>query len=219
MSIFQTVRDRRGIALSNYAMGWLAFSQGEYANAHSLFEESLNILNALGHRWIMTLCLEGLAGIHAIEGQPAKAILLWGAAENLRAIMGAPMLPITRVFYEQMVEHARTQIDEHDFSALWIKGRTMPLQQVLATQQATTFPIPETSSTPKPTTPFYPDKLSNREVQVLRLVAQGWTDLQIAAHLVISHRTVNTHITSIYRKAMVSSRSAATRYAIQHHLI
>jgi predicted ATPase/DNA-binding CsgD family transcriptional regulator/tetratricopeptide (TPR) repeat protein len=219
MSIFQTVRDRRGIALSHYAMGWLAFSQGEYAKARSLFEEGLNTLNALGHRWIMTLCLESLAGIHALEGQPAKAILLWGAAENLRDIMGAPILPITRVFYEQMVEHARTQINEHDFSALWKKGQSMPLQLVLATQQATTLPTSETSSTPKPAATSYPDQLTNREVQVLRLVTQGWTDLQIAAHLVISHRTVNTHITSIYRKALVSSRSGATRYAIQHHLI
>jgi len=221
VSIFHDIRDRRGIALGNYSMGWLAFSQGEYETARALFEEGLNLLNALGHRWIMTLCLEGLAGVNAIEGQSARAALLWGAAENLRENMGTPMPPIMHVFYTQMVEHARTQINEHEFSAKWKKGRNMPLPQVLAADHSATGPTSEleTSAAPKPTTTSYPDQLTNREVQVLRLVAQGWTDLQIASHLVISPRTVNTHLGSIYRKAQVSSRSGATRYAIQHHLI
>ena len=63
------------------------------------------------------------------------------------------------------------------------------------------------------------DGLSPREVEVLRLLAQGLTNAQIAEKLVITHRTVNWHLTSIYSKLQVSSRSAATRYAIEHHLI
>ncbi len=65
----------------------------------------------------------------------------------------------------------------------------------------------------------YPDDLTPREVEVLRLLAQGWTDAQIAEHLVISSRTVNAHLTSIYRKIQVSSRAAAARYAMEHHLV
>jgi DNA-binding NarL/FixJ family response regulator len=56
-------------------------------------------------------------------------------------------------------------------------------------------------------------------VEVLRLVAQGLTYAQIAEQLVISPRTVNTHLTSIYSKLQVSSRSGATRYAIGLHLV
>ena len=48
---------------------------------------------------------------------------------------------------------------------------------------------------------------------------QGLTNEQVAEQLVISLRTVNTHLTSIYSKIGISSRSAATRYAIEHHLI
>jgi DNA-binding NarL/FixJ family response regulator len=55
-------------------------------------------------------------------------------------------------------------------------------------------------------------------VQVLRLLASGLTDLQLAEKLVLSPRTVHTHVSSIYNKLDVSSRSAATRYAIEHHL-
>ena len=64
----------------------------------------------------------------------------------------------------------------------------------------------------------YPDGLTAREVQVLRLVAQGLTNEQVAEQLVISPRTVNSHLTSIFSKIGVSSRGAATRYAIEHNL-
>jgi DNA-binding NarL/FixJ family response regulator len=56
-------------------------------------------------------------------------------------------------------------------------------------------------------------------VEVLRLLAQGWTDSQIAEQLVISPRTVSTHLTSIYRKIQVTTRSAATRYALEKKLV
>ena len=63
--------------------------------------------------------------------------------------------------------------------------------------------------------PSHPDGLTRREVEVLRLIAEGRTDAQVAEQLVISPRTVNHHLTSIYRKIQVSSRSAATRYAFR----
>ena len=54
---------------------------------------------------------------------------------------------------------------------------------------------------------------------MLRLVAQGLSDARVAEHLVISPRTVNTHLTSIYNKLGVESRTAATRYAVEHQLV
>jgi len=49
-------------------------------------------------------------------------------------------------------------------------------------------------------------------------VAQGLTDAQVAERLVISPRTVHSHLNSIYSKLGITSRSAATRYAIEHDL-
>ncbi len=60
--------------------------------------------------------------------------------------------------------------------------------------------------------------LTEREIEVLRAVAQGLTDIQVAEQLVISHRTVHSHLNSIYSKLGITSRSAATRYAIEHDL-
>ena len=64
----------------------------------------------------------------------------------------------------------------------------------------------------------YPAGLTQREVEVLRLVAQGLTDAQVAELLVVSRRTVSTHLTSIYGKLQINSRSAATRFALEHGL-
>ncbi len=65
----------------------------------------------------------------------------------------------------------------------------------------------------------YAEELTRREVEVLGLLADGLTDAQIAEHLSLSVRTVHAHVRSIYSKIGVSTRSAATRYAIQHRII
>jgi DNA-binding CsgD family transcriptional regulator len=54
---------------------------------------------------------------------------------------------------------------------------------------------------------------------VLRLVAQGLTNEQVAEQLTISPRTVNSHLTAMYGKIGVTSRHAAIRYAIEHQFI
>ncbi len=61
--------------------------------------------------------------------------------------------------------------------------------------------------------------LSPREMEVLRLVANGETDARVAEQLFISPRTVARHLQSIYTKLNVNSRTAATRFALEHDLI
>jgi DNA-binding NarL/FixJ family response regulator len=61
--------------------------------------------------------------------------------------------------------------------------------------------------------------LTQRELQVLRLVAQGATNRSIAAELVLSDRTIDRHVSNIFAKLRVSSRAAATAYAYEHDLI
>jgi DNA-binding NarL/FixJ family response regulator len=157
----------------------------------------------------------------------------------LREVIGAPIPPVDRATYERAVATARAQFDAQLFVNAWAEGRTMSLEgasaaqiRTVSTGQVTPTPSAETSSVQGTTTPTrqaaptspkktmsYPDELSAREVEVLRLLAQGWSDAQIAEQLVISPRTVNTHLTSIYRKIQVTSRSAATRYALDHRLV
>ncbi|MFQ6028460.1 MAG: response regulator transcription factor [Dehalococcoidia bacterium] len=64
--------------------------------------------------------------------------------------------------------------------------------------------------TPSPT---YPDGLTQREVEVLRLIAPGKTDREIAEELVISARTVTTHVSNILNKTNAANRAEAAAYA------
>jgi DNA-binding CsgD family transcriptional regulator len=68
-------------------------------------------------------------------------------------------------------------------------------------------------------TPSYPAGLSAREVEVLRLVAQGMTNPQVAERLYLSPRTVEQHLRSIYTKLGVATRAAATAFAYEHRLV
>jgi ATP/maltotriose-dependent transcriptional regulator MalT len=64
-----------------------------------------------------------------------------------------------------------------------------------------------------------PGPLTAREAEVLRLVAQGRTNRQIAADLVISEHTVSRHLSNIFTKLGVTSRAAATAHAYEHQLV
>jgi DNA-binding CsgD family transcriptional regulator len=61
--------------------------------------------------------------------------------------------------------------------------------------------------------------LTPRELQVLRLVAAGKTNKAIAAELILSERTVDRHVSNIFTKLGLSSRTAATAYAYEHQLV
>ena len=64
----------------------------------------------------------------------------------------------------------------------------------------------------------HPEGLTAREVEVLGLLAQGLPNKQIAAHLVVSNRTVGTHVAHIYEKIGVATRAGATLFALRHDL-
>ena len=63
-----------------------------------------------------------------------------------------------------------------------------------------------------------PDGLTAREVEVLRLVATGRSNPQIATELFLSEKTVARHLSNIFTKAGVTSRTAAAAYAHEHDL-
>ncbi|MBI5929575.1 MAG: response regulator transcription factor [Chloroflexi bacterium] len=68
-------------------------------------------------------------------------------------------------------------------------------------------------------TPESPESLTDRETEVLRLLAQGKANKEIAAELVIGEKTVKTHVSNILSKLNVSSRTQAALYAVRIGLV
>jgi ATP/maltotriose-dependent transcriptional regulator MalT len=220
--LVQEVGEREGAIETVLSLARVAVAQDDPTTARRHYQEALTILHEIGSQAFLAACLEGLATLSAGQGTPRQAARLWGAAEVLREVMGTPLHPVDRAAYEQVRAQARAMLGEAAFRAAWAEGRMMTPEQALAVQEQEILPIAlfarAATSSPQhsPTAPF---GLTSREVEVLRLLTQGLSDAQIADHLVISPRTVNRHTTSLYSKLGVSSRAAATRSAIEHHLL
>jgi DNA-binding NarL/FixJ family response regulator len=136
--------------------------------------------------------------------------------------MGTSIPPVEIASYERSLAAARAQLGEQALAAAWAEGRTMSPEQAFATQGKAMIPTPiparPASATPVKS-PTSPAGLTARELEVLRLLATGLTDAQIAEQLVLSLHTVHAHLRTIYSKLGVTSRSAATRYAFEHQLV
>jgi predicted ATPase/class 3 adenylate cyclase/DNA-binding CsgD family transcriptional regulator len=222
LGLYRETGGGRSIAEAISLLGRVEARQGDHVRARALFEESLAIARKVDHKLNIPSCLEGLASVFAAQEESVWAGRIWGAAEALREAMGTPIPPVERASYERSVAAARAQLGEQALAAAWAEGRTMSPEQTLATQGKamipTQMPARPASATPVKS-PTSPAGLTARELEVLRLLAKGLTDTQIAEQLVLSLHTIHAHLRTIYSKLGVTSRSAATRYAFEHQLV
>ncbi|MGO8949487.1 MAG: tetratricopeptide repeat protein [Ktedonobacterales bacterium] len=224
LAIFRRIGSRRGVAGVLASLGDLWRAERELAQAAHYYEESLAVYHSLGASPGIARCLVGIAAIAEAQQQSAFAAQLLGAADHLRDTLGMPRHPVERPPQRELLDQLRTKLGQAGFESARRTGADDVLGQVMLTgavsaEEQPDAAAPASSAPPaKEGAPMYPDDLTAREVEVLHLLAQGWSDAQIAQHLVISPRTVNRHTTSIYSKIGVSSRSAATRYAMEHQL-
>jgi DNA-binding NarL/FixJ family response regulator len=192
--------------------------------AHAIYIESLILNRDVGDKPHSALLLRNLSHVALSLGQDECAVQLYAAAEIWDSASGGVFRTlIDHAEQEQEVESLRARMGEEAFALNWAKGQAMTLDDAIAYASAIEAPeaAPSHGKAPfvAPSPSTYPADLTVREVEVLRLLAQGLTYAQIAEKLVISHRTVNTHLTTIYGKIGVTSRAAATRFAHEHHLV
>jgi predicted ATPase/DNA-binding CsgD family transcriptional regulator len=197
---FRELGDRWWALRGMCALGHVAARRGAHAAARLRFAQGHEIARELGDPMLEAACVEGLAGAYA----PALAARLLGAAESLRERAGAAWPAFVRADCERSADRARQALGDEQFGSEWARGKAMGAAEILGLAR------------PRP--PGHPAGLTLREAEVLRLVAAGLTDAQVAERLVLSVRTVHSHVRSIYRKLGVSSRAAATGYAFRQGL-
>ena len=227
LAIRRALGYKGGCAHTLAILGRIALHQDAYERAIACYAESLALRQETGEKEGMATALEGLAAVTGMQGQPVRAARLYGFAASLRALLGAPLPPIDRPSHQQTVAALRAQLDEPTFLNAWTQGQAMTLEEALAeaVQVKARAHIPPTPSPAPVETPSAspargnPFGLTAREIEVLRLVTQGLTTTHIAEQLVISPRTADAHLRSIYSKLAVTSRAAATRSAIEHQLV
>jgi ATP/maltotriose-dependent transcriptional regulator MalT len=215
LMLYREMGHRHGTAEVLSVLGKVVAAQGDYATARTLHQESCAISSALGEQGMIAGCLVELGEVIAAQQQFTWAAQLWGASEALREAISVPILPVERADYEDAISAARVHLGEKAFAAAWAQGRAGTPEQVLASQGQMMGPLPTTPPAPPHS---YPAGLTAREVEVLRLVVRGLTNAQIARELVLSEKTVATHLTHIFNKTTSENRAAVTAFAIHHGL-
>lgn len=216
LALRRSVGDKGGSAHTLTILGRVALSQSNDQQASAYYQESLRLREVTGEKNGIAEALEGLARVCAAMREGSFAAQLLGAAEMVREAAGFALTPIDRAFNERTGAMVQAQLGREAFTTARDEGRHSTLEEALAL--AKTLPFPPPGSTPsEPLPSLY--GLTSREVEVLRLVAQGLSDKRVAEQLVISPRTVQGHVRSIFNKLHVNSRAAATRYAIEHQLV
>jgi non-specific serine/threonine protein kinase len=222
LQLFREISDQWAMTYSLLGLARVVLLQGDAVTAQTLTEESLAISIELGNLGGIASCLERLAEISVAQEQLVWAVLLWGAAEHLRETTTISLESTQK----SVVNAVRNKLGEEIFNSLWLQGRDMTPEQAIAAKESLFTQLAQeamqqqaslTSTTRQKVS--YPLGLTSREMDVLRLLAQGLTDAAIAQRLDIRYRTVSTHLTSIYNKLGVNSRVAAVRFAIDNHLI
>jgi tetratricopeptide (TPR) repeat protein len=126
------LHDKVGIAAALHSQGELAFVEGNYRVAAARYTESLALECDMGNKELIAECLERLAEVWVTDGHPARAAQLLGAAETVRDTRQAMRVSMERAAYERTVAAIRRALGEAGFAVGWEEGRTMTLEQVMA---------------------------------------------------------------------------------------
>jgi predicted ATPase/DNA-binding CsgD family transcriptional regulator len=211
LALSREIGNRHSGYVSSYNLALIARAQGDHARAVRLYVEGLRLVVEVCDRADIAYCLEGLAELVGERGEPERAVRLFGASEALLEAVGAPLYVQVqdRASIERAVDALRSRLDETTFEIAWAEGQAMTLEQAID------YALDEAAEPP----PGEITVLSARELEVLRLVAEGLTDAQIAEELYLSTRTVNAHLRSVYRKLGAGSRAAAVKRGSELGLI
>jgi non-specific serine/threonine protein kinase len=184
-------------------LGHAAYFQGQLASARARYLHSLRLAQQVGDKRVIAERLEELAWVACKEAQVESAARLFGAAEALREVIGAPMPPANRTEYDRCVAVARGLLGESALRASWTAGRALSLEQAIT--EAATLDKPHTAGQ---TTAL----LTPRERHVALLVAQGKSNREIADSLYISESTVRSHLHNILSKLNLANRVQAAAF-------
>ena len=132
LNLYRMLGNDQGVAITLTNLAEALRYQRDYRSAGGLYRESLTIHHNVGNKLGVVTCIEGLAALARVDGRQERAARLWGAAEVLRAMVGAPLHPSDRADYERNVGALRDEFADPLLTIAWTEGRRMTADQVIA---------------------------------------------------------------------------------------
>jgi ATP/maltotriose-dependent transcriptional regulator MalT len=206
---------------ASYALKYLGFvdcALGNLSGAAAAFAESFALGKVAEDQPGSLVRLAGVAVLAVGCGDAEAATRMLGATESQSLALGMPLPLPVRTDYNRALDAARAALGEQRFAAAWEAGRGLSHEAAVAEAQAFVATVESAPLTTALAGPVEDVGLTPRELEVLRLVAAGRTNREIAAALYISVPTVKRHLSTILGKLGVSSRMEATAHARAHRL-
>lgn len=220
--LYESVGDQRSVAWSVTNVGRLAAELGDQPRAFRNLAHAMELYDILGDRSGIAESLEGFALVASGTGDHVRAATLLAAADRLRQIISHPVPQNDMPMYQKL----RTSIEEQlgqRFDMYWSAGAGMMMDDAMSLALALTLPddgISEPQIGGIASREVIVEKgITERELQVLQKLGSGESDKEIAAHLYISVRTVQSHVRNLLNKFGVSSRSAAVASAFRDGIL
>jgi non-specific serine/threonine protein kinase len=226
--------DARLAGSAHFSLGALLGQQGDLPAAVRHVRAGLEICVRLRDRWVLSIgarVASVLVRDYLDDADPARPARLLGAADALKQATGAALAAWEHVAVDRDAPELRQLPTQGEWAAAYREGRSLPFKEVAALaltmldEIAQTLASPDAEFVPGAVLPAQRapgrggNPLTERECEVLRLVAQGLANKAIARQLIISPSTVNYHLTSIFNKLGVDTRAQAVAVMAQRGLL
>ncbi len=226
LDIARALNDRHSIVIQTFNLGLAEYLSGSHGDAEALFSESLDLARRTGMKRSSAYALIGLAMAGRGRADPGWSARLLGAAAQALADLGHALEPLEGRLADLDCQRLRAAMGTEAFDAEYAAGRTLDLaraahqaRQGLQTGPAAPGADALTNERDIAVTAEDVTVLTPRELDVLRLVAQGLSNPDIARRLVLSEHTVHRHLANILRKLNLSSRAAAAAWGVRTGLV
>jgi predicted ATPase/DNA-binding CsgD family transcriptional regulator len=216
LDIARELNAHEGIVYQALNLGLAEYLGGSPGAAEALFAESLDLARRMGMRAITAYALIGLAVAGRGGADPGWSARLHGAADQALADLDHALEPLEERLANHDRQRLRTAMGAEAFDAEYAAGRTLDPAQMLAAFQPADAAA---GQAPAAGSRAAPSVLTPRELDVLKLVAQGLSNPDIAQRLVLSEHTVHRHLANILRKLDLSSRAAAAAWGVRTGLV
>jgi DNA-binding CsgD family transcriptional regulator len=207
----QEKRDPRTRVLVLAAATEILIARGDVAGARAASAELADLAQA-GAPFLRAVAAQAAGAVALAEGQPLPALEPLRAAAAAWQEIGAPY-ELARV--RVLAGLACRQLGDHDGAQLELDAAHEAFERLGAAPDAARVGALATPPAARPAS----TGLTGRELEVLRLIATGATNRAIAGRLGISEKTVARHVSNIFTKLDLPSRTAAAAFAYEHKLV
>jgi DNA-binding CsgD family transcriptional regulator/tetratricopeptide (TPR) repeat protein len=224
LELSRQLGDTYGVAIGLFNLGSIANEHNDPTTAVDYLLEMLPITQKLGELQLLNRGLDKLGLALHLLGASRPAARLFGAAAAAREAIGDALFDQEVEPYAAAWQAVRDTLGDTMYDAVWAAGRTVPLDQAVAEAtlfaESATAPTLATTSAHDPATAAVRDAgLTRRESEVLRLIAAGRSDREIAETLFVARATASKHVSAILEKLQAGSRTEAVAIALRGRLL